>query len=255
MPLINLNDQQLFYAARALDRRPVILLIHGAAGSHLDWPPQLRFIEGMGDCAVDLPGHGRSAKPGRASVSAYADDVLALVETLNLTEIVIVGHSMGGAIAMEIALRRPVEIVALVLVATGARLRVNETILDLVTDDYEQVVEFVTALAWGEDAPPETVGRGRAMMMECDPTAVEQDYMACNDFDVMADIGSLTIPTLVLTGSEDQLTPPKYGRFLAENIPGAEYVAIDDAGHMLAQERPDEVAHAIIDFTRRRLKH
>jgi pimeloyl-ACP methyl ester carboxylesterase len=56
-----------------------------------------------------------------------------------------------------------------------------------------------------------------------------------------------------LTGSEDRLTPPKYGRFLAEQIPGAEYVPIENAGHMLAQERPDEVAKSIADFTRRRL--
>ena len=92
------------------------------------------------------------------------------------------------------------------------------------------------------------------MMLACDPASVEQDYLACNDFDVMADVGSLAIPTLVMTGSQDRMTPPKYGRFLAENIPGAEYVAIEDAGHMLAQERPDEVAGAIIDFTGRRLR-
>ena len=253
MPLININHQKLFYAARALERRPVSLLIHGAAGSHLDWPPQLRVIEGMGNCALDLPGHGRSAMPGRASVNAYADDVLALAEMLRLSEILLVGHSMGGAIAMEIALRQPSTVVGLVLLATGARLRVKDTILDLVTNDYEQVVDLVTTLAWSQDAPAEIVGRGRQMMLECDPAAVELDYLACNDFDVMSDLGKLSISTLVLTGSEDQLTPPKYGRYLAEHIPGAEYVAIDDAGHMLAQERPKDVSAAIVDFVRRRL--
>ena len=254
MPFIDVNDRKLFYAARALDRRTVSLLIHGAAGSHLDWPPQLRLIEGMGSCALDLPGHGRSAKPARTSVSAYADDVVGLANMLNLTGILLVGHSMGGAIAMNIALRRPLTVVGLVLVATGARLKVKDTLLNMVAEDYEQVVDLVTTLAWSQDAPAEIVGRGRAMMLECDPAAVELDYLACNDFDVMADIGSLSIPALVLTGSEDALTPPKYGRFLAEHIPEAEYVAIDGAGHMLAQERPDTVAECIVDFARRRLK-
>ncbi|HSG17763.1 MAG TPA: alpha/beta hydrolase, partial [Anaerolineae bacterium] len=184
MPYINVNDQQLFYAARALDRQPVCLLIHGAAGSHLDWPPQLRRVENMGSCALDLPGHGRSAKPGRSSVSAFADDVMALAEILSLTEILLVGHSMGGAIAMEIALREPTSVVGLVLVATGARLRVQEKLLNLLTDDYKQVVELVTTLAWGQDALAEVVGRGRALMLACDPAAVELDYLACNEFDV-----------------------------------------------------------------------
>jgi pimeloyl-ACP methyl ester carboxylesterase len=207
----------------------------------------------MGSCALDLPGHGRSAKPGRASVSANADDVLALAEMLSLSEIVLIGHSMGGAIAMEIALRRPTTVVGLVLVATGARLRVKDTLLNSVADDYEHVVDQVTTLAWSQNAPAEIIGRGRALMLECDPAAVELDYLACNEFDVMADVASLTIPTLVLTGSEDRLTPPKYGRFLAEHIPGAEFVVIDGAGHMLAQERPNEVAESIVEFARRRL--
>ena len=155
MPFIDLDDQKLFYAARALDGRPVSVLIHGAAGSHLDWPPQLRLIKGMGSCALDLPGHGRSTRPARTSVSAYADDVLAMANMLGLTEILLMGHSMGGAIAMNIALRQPLTVVGLVLVATGARLRVKDALLDMVTEDYERAVDLVTTLAWSQDAPAE----------------------------------------------------------------------------------------------------
>ena len=243
----------MFYAARALDRRPVLLLIHGAAGSHLDWPPQLRMVEDMASCAVDLPGHGRSAKPGRASVSGYADDVLALAESLKLTGIIVVGHSMGGAIALEIALKNPAAVTGLILVATGARLKVNDALLDLVTGDYNEAVQLITGMAWSQDAPAGVVERGRELMLQCDPAAVEMDYQACNGFDVMARLGSLTVPTLVLSGTEDRLTPAKYGEFLAEQIPGAEYASIDGAGHMLAQEQPDRVAAAITEFAHRRL--
>jgi pimeloyl-ACP methyl ester carboxylesterase len=247
------NNQDIFFAARALERRPVLLLIHGAAGSHLDWPPQLRRIEGMGCCAVDLPGHGRSAGPGRTSASHYANDVLALVEELGLTDVILVGHSMGGAIALEIALRKPDTVSGLILVATGARLKVNDKLLDLVTGDYEEAVQMVTRMAWSENAPPDVVERGQALMLQCDPLAVEMDYQACNGFDVMASLDTVTVPTLVLTGDEDRLTPAKYGQYLAEHIPDADYVSIDGAGHMLAQEKPLKVTAAIIEFVHRRL--
>ena len=243
----------MFYAARACDRRPVLLLIHGAAGSHLDWPPQLRIVEDMGSCALDLPGHGRSAKPGRASVGDYADDVLALADYLKLSEIIVVGHSMGGAIALEIALRNLDAVRGLILVATGARLKVNDALLDLVTTNYDEAVQHITGMAWSQDAPADVVDRGRTLMLQSDPSAVEMDYQACNGFDVMARLDMVTVPTLVLTGAEDRLTPPRYGKFLAEHIPGAEYASISRAGHMLAQEQPDRVAATITEFARRRL--
>ncbi len=252
MPSVTINRRRMYYAGRSLQRRPVLLLLHGAGGSHLDWPPQLRRVEGMGSCAVDLSGHGRSAKPGRSSVSDHADDVLALIDALGLTQIILVGHSMGGAVALEIALREPSAAIALVLVASGARLKVNRMLLDLVGANYEQAVEMITGLVWAQGVPADVVGRGQALMMQCDPTVVENDFAACNDFDVMQDLATLTIPTLVLTGTEDRLTPPKYGKYLADNIPDAEFVLIEGAGHMLAQERPEQVARHIIDFAGRR---
>lgn len=252
MPSVTINRKRMYYAGRSLQRRPVLLLLHGAGGSHLDWPPQLRRVEEMGSCAVDLFGHGRSAKPGRSSVSDHADDVLELIDALGLTQIILVGHSMGGAVALEIALREPNAAIALVLVASGARLKVNRRLLDLVGANYEQAVEMITGLVWAQGVPADVVGRGQALMMQCDPTVVENDFAACNEFDVMQDLATLTIPTLVLTGTEDRLTPPKYGKYLADNIPDAEFVLIEGAGHMLAQERPEQVARHIIDFAGRR---
>lgn len=251
MPLLTVNEQRMFYAARSLDRRPLLLLIHGAGGSHLDWPPELRRVERLGSCAVDLFGHGRSSKPGRPSVDDHANDVMALIEALGLTQIVLVGHSMGGAVALEIALRKPGVAAALVLLASGARLKVNRTLLNLVGADYDQAVKLITGLAWAQDAPADVVGRGQALMLQCDPDVVEMDFEACDGFDVMQELASVTTPTLVLTGTEDRLTPPKYGRFLADNIPNAEFVSVEGAGHMLAQERPEEIAQLIVDFAGR----
>jgi pimeloyl-ACP methyl ester carboxylesterase len=253
MPLARLNENSLYYAARRLDRRPVFLLIHGAGGSHLDWPPEMRRFEPYGTCAVDLPGHGRSSGPARSTISAYADDMLALAGELALTEVVLVGHSMGGAVALEIALREKENIVGLVLVATGARLRVNQQLTGLIDSDFASAVDLITTVAWGPDTPPGEIKRARQLMLTCDPAAVQMDFAACNDFDVMSRLGSVAIPTLVLVGAEDKMTPPKFGRYLADHIPQAEFASVPGAGHMLALEMADIVSGAIADFTQRRL--
>jgi len=253
MPIARIKGQNIFYAARHLDRQPVLLLIHGAGGSHLDWPPQLRRFEPLGSCAIDLPGHGRSVGPARTTVSAYADAVLDLVGELELSEVILVGHSMGGAIALDIALRQPEEIVGLILVATGARLRVNQLLLDLVDSNFSSAVDHVVANAWGPNAKPEFVRQASQLMRSCDPNAMAMDFLACNEFDIMSQLGDIALPTLVLVGTADRMTPPKFGQYLASHIPHAEFASFDGAGHMLAMEQPQAVSDAVADFVSRRL--
>lgn len=253
MPTIPVNEHEIFYAARAIERQPRLLLIHGAGGSHLDWPPQLRRFDPFGTCAIDLPGHGRSALPACSSVQAYAEAVLALTDRLALRQIILVGHSMGGAIALDIALRHEDRIVGLVLVATGARLKVSQELIRLVEANHSAAVDFVAAAAWGTDASPELIHRASQLMLSCEPSTMQLDLSACNDFDVMPELKDIAMPTLVLVGSEDRMTPPKFGRYLADHIPHAEFVSVAGAGHMLALEQPDIVGDAIRDFIHRRL--
>lgn len=252
MPLANVNNQKLFYAARALDRQPPLLLIHGAGGSHLDWPAQLRRFGPLGVCALDLPGHGRSPGPARSNIADYASDAIQLATAIGLSQFVVVGHSMGGAIALEIALRCPEKVTGLVLVATGARLRVGEALLGLAGNDHAAAVQQVTAVAWGPAAPPELVSRSSQLMLSCDPVSLQMDFTACNDFDCMARLEEINAPTLVMVGTEDHMTPPKYGQYLSDHIPLAEFVSIPGAGHMLAMERPDQVSELIDGFLSRR---
>ncbi len=87
--------------------RPALVLIHGAGGTHLHWPAELRMLDSTAVYALDLPAHGKSAPPGRTSIEEYADDIAAFVEALGLEHVVLVGHSMGGAIAQTIGLRKP----------------------------------------------------------------------------------------------------------------------------------------------------
>jgi len=80
------------------------------------------------------------------------------------------------------------------------------------------------------------------------PRVVWGDFAACDRFDIRERVGEITAPTLVITGSEDRMTPPKFGQWLAERIPGARFVLVEGAGHMVMLEKPDQVASAVREW-------
>jgi pimeloyl-ACP methyl ester carboxylesterase len=252
MPTLEIDDRQIFYAHRKSTKGlPPLLLIHGAGGSHLDWPPELLRLPGVDVYALDLPGHGRSSPPGHSTIGDYANDVLAFIEALDLREAILAGHSMGGAVVQNIGLDPAASIRGLVLIATGARLRVSNVILGSILTDPESSIAAITRYRWAEGAAADLVESGHEMMSQLDPHLLYGDFAACNSFDMMTQVCDIRIPTLVIVGSADQMTPSKYGEYLANSIPGSELILIEGAGHMIALERPAEVAAAIASFVDR----
>ena len=126
--------------------------------------------------------------------------------------------------------------------------------MGLVDSNFNSAVDHVVANAWGPNAEADSVRQASQLMLSCSPDALQLDFMACNEFDIMSRLGNIALPTLVLVGTEDRMTPPKFGRYLADHIPGAEFVSVDGAGHMLALERPQTVGETIAGFVERRLK-
>jgi len=236
----------------------VLVFVHGAGGSHLNWPPQLRRLPTANTYALDLPGHGRSEGRGRTSISAYADFVAAFLETLGLEKVTLVGHSMGGAIALDLALRHPVGanshsplLAGLVLVGSGARLRVAPAILNGIHQDFQAAVRLICDWAFAPGAPEQLKRIGRHQMEQTHPDVLYGDFAACDAFDVMGRLGEIRCPTLAICGTADRLTPPKYSTYLRDHIPAAQLVLIEGAGHMVMLEQPAEVSRAIADFARR----
>jgi pimeloyl-ACP methyl ester carboxylesterase len=252
MPFLALKGQQIFFAFREGQNasKCSLLLIHGAGGSHLDWPPELRNMNSADVYAMDLPGHGRSEPPGCSSISDYAEFVRAFIESIDVAKIILIGHSMGGAIVQQIGLDPPAPVLGLVLVASGARLRVAPEILEGVIPEFEKTADLIAEVAWSETTPDRLKQVGKRMLLTCDPTTVYGDYVACNDFDLMNDLQELRLPTLVVCGTEDRLTPMKYGRFLAEQLPNARMETIAGAGHMVMLEQPAAVATSIEVFAK-----
>ena len=228
---------------------PLLVLVHGAGGSAELWQPQL---DGLADVArivaPDLPGHGPLGGRGKPSVAAYAEWLGAFLDALGEEPAVLVGHSMGGAVAQTLALARPAGLAGLILIGTGARLRVLARIVDLLRQHPGEGQSLIQDLSFGPAAPRESVEMVGRVLREGAPLVVLGDYLACDRFDVRERLAGIRTPTLVLTGAEDRLTPLRYGWLLAETIPGARLLEIPGAGHFPQLEQPVPVNAAIRGF-------
>ncbi len=232
-------------------RYPTLLLVHGAGGSHLSWPPALRRLPFADVVAPDLAGHGRSSGTGRDTIAAYAEDMLMLLDALALPRVVIVGHSMGGAIAQALALRAPERVAGLVLLGTGSRLPVAPQLLPALLETTEATIAQLMDWAWGAQTPDEMKQQGAQLMLEVGPQVLHDDFAACAVFDVRADVAQIAAPTLVVGASDDRMVPPKFSRTLAESVPNAELHMLEGAGHMFPLERPQELSETLIDWLER----
>jgi pimeloyl-ACP methyl ester carboxylesterase len=248
MPLAQVATQNIFYVEKGSPGTAVVF-VHGAGSNHLVWGLQVRALgEVTRTIALDLPGHGRSDPPGRDSIEGYRDAVLGLLDALEIERAIVIGHSMGGAIAQALALSHPNRVSALGLIGTGARLRVLPTILEGVSADYDAVVKLVVDYSYASVLDPEFRKRAEDELRACPPHITLGDYTACNSFDVMPRLSGIQSPSLVVCGREDRMTPAKYSVFLASNLPNAHLVFVDHAGHSVMLEQPDEVNKTLLDF-------
>ena len=223
-----------------------IVLIHGAGAVGQIWQNQLLAFPHA--AAPDLPGH-----PGGTGLSTIPDMaawVLAYLAQQGLERCVLGGYSVGGAVALEVALSAPDRLRGLVLIATGARLRVRPEFFDLLAGDYGAAVEELLRWWFSPGASPRVVDRARTALRMVSPAVVHDDFWAANQFDAMARVGGITLPTLVLCGEEDRLTPVKYAEYLHSQIAGSRLVVIPHAGHLVVLEQPRATNEAIATFLR-----
>ena len=234
-----------------LSRGELLLFIHGAGSNGNTWHRQLTaFGESHSPLAFDFPGHGRSGgTEGLKTVEAYRDCLGAFVDALGLRPCVLVGRSMGGAIALAYALAHPQRVRGVVLVATAARFDLPQARLDT----WKNVMLGRAQQPFSTEAfsPKSDFAVMREAWMEqvkTDPRVRYYDFVACNAFDSTAQLGSIGVPTLIIAGADDSFTPPQRSEVLEHGIPGARLVVIDDAGHTVPAEKPAEFNAAVSEF-------
>ncbi len=250
MPFITVGTQRINYVMLGKQGLPVIF-VHGAGSSHLLWWNQMRALEPFArPLALDLPGHGRSDLPGRDTITAYADVILGLLDALALERAVVVGHSMGGAIVQMLALDHPDRVAGLVLIGTGARLRVMPAVLNGILQDFNNTVHLIIENGYAPGLDPVMRQRAEDELRACSPQITHDDFVACNAFDIMSRVGEIRAPTIVICGREDKMAPPKYSEFLASKIPHAHLILLEGAGHFVMLEQADAVSGALVEFVR-----
>jgi len=252
MPTCRLGEKRISYWAggeKASEKRGSILFIHGAGGGQLSWSFQKGFFEkDFNPVFIDLPGHGESGGEGEEEIGRYAHHVHSFLISLGLQKPILVGHSMGGAIVQTLAIAHPEEIKGIVLVGTGARLRVLPAVLDGIKKDFEETVKKVGRFAYSQKASPELIEGGIEHLMRCRPEVLYGDFLACDRFDLLKRVKEIDLPTLILCGEEDELTPPSYSEFLHHQIQSSKLEMLPNAGHMVMMESPEGFNRKLRDF-------
>lgn len=233
-----------------------LVFVHGAGENASAWDAQTEFFAHAE--AINLPGHHSNEyvdNEGRTSIDDYArwlHDYIRAEHNVDHQnkKVVLVGHSMGGAIAQTYALMFGKEFLAgLVLVATGAKLKVFPQILEMVQKDYPAYIESALKFSYTAAATEEMLQKSRSIKNALQPQVVYGDFIACNNFDITAEMHKLpNIPTLIVGGMADLLTPTKFSRYLGDNIPGAKLVILDGVGHAIPQERAHEFNRILDEF-------
>lgn len=239
-----IHDAQL--SARRSPPLVPLVLLHGAGGRGQLWQHQLLAFPRA--VAPDLPGH--PAGDGLASIAALAAWVRRLLEERGPGRVVLGGHSLGAAVALQAAFDAPERLRGLILIGAGARLRVRPEFFELIRAGTEEAVEELLRWWFAPTAAPRVVARARRALRSVSPAVLLADFRAADGFDVMQRVREIALPALVICGEEDRLTPLKYSEYLREAIAGAHLATIPRAGHMVMLEQPRAVNAAIAGFLR-----
>ncbi|HET7377327.1 MAG TPA: alpha/beta hydrolase, partial [Anaerolineae bacterium] len=136
----------------------------------------------------------------------------------------------------------------LVLIGAGAKLRVAPKILELAHNDLAAAAELISSLGWGSNVPEQIVRLGKQQLLANRSTVIYGDYKACNEFDVIDRLGDIHAPALIISGTADRMTPPKYAAFMNEKLTNSRLVSVPEAGHMTMLEAESMVVREVEKF-------
>ncbi|MFW9835451.1 MAG: alpha/beta fold hydrolase [Candidatus Thorarchaeota archaeon] len=214
-----------------------IIFVHGAGGSAATWFMQMRGLSSdFHTVAIELNGHGKSPDREEKDVlHSYLHDIHEVVTSFDHP--ILAGHSMGGALTQLYSLNHPEYLSGIVLVGTGAKLRVTPVVFNLLDNDFEGYVEAVGNFMFHENTPEEMVETSKLEVRKCPVQVIRRDFELCDKFDIMDMVHKIKTPTLIVVGEKDIMTPLKYSTYLKDEITGSTMHVIEEAGHLVMFEK------------------
>lgn len=231
------------------------MLIHGSGMTARSWVNQLQSRpDALRLIALDLPGHGESDPAPGASVEEYAAAVGDFLIALDCRPVIVIGHSLGGSVAIALAARRPALVRGLVLIASCVKLplvdRVGERLVACLPGPLRRLLFFSMAkkVLFAPGAPADAIAIAMRELRACRPETIASDVGAARSMDLTTQAAALDVPTLVLAGSRDRLTTPALAERLSALIRGSRLTIVDGVGHMIPLEAPERVNREIVTF-------
>jgi len=232
MPLMELEDVRIYYELAGPEQAPVLMLSNSLGTSLEMWQPQMAEVaKDFRILRYDTRGHGRSSvSPGPYSIDQLANDVLALLDRLGYSKVLFCGLSMGGMIAMSLAMKAPQRLSKIVLCNTAPQTgsaevwnaRIETVAQGGMTTIVDGVLERWFTPTFRANSPA-AVESTRNMLLNTPATGYVATCAAIRDYNVSDSIATIRVPALIISGSYDPVTSPQAGHFMAENIHGAVY--------------------------------
>jgi pimeloyl-ACP methyl ester carboxylesterase len=241
-----------------------LLFLHGVGGGHHAWDSQLPYFaaRGYASHAWDQPGYGHSPMVAPYDLEQIALSLKRLIDSLGNEPVVLVGHSMGGLIAQEAYARFPQQVKALALCFTSAAFVGSSDFarefvaarigpLDEGTSMAKIAAGLMPAMR-GSKSDPKALALAERIMGAIPPETYRKAVSLLTTFDRRADLPRISVPTLLVAGSDDKTAPPAIMDRMSQKIPGAEYVLLEGCGHLGPMDQPDAFNAALAGFLARR---
>jgi pimeloyl-ACP methyl ester carboxylesterase len=228
-----------------------VMYVHGTGCNTKVW---VDHVEALADShtpvAIDLPGHGRSEGCGFRGVADYCRFAAELARHLGWDRFVVAGHSLGGAIALATAVYHAEMVSGLMLIDTGARLRVHPDIFKAALEAAKTGRPPVLDRSWAfaKSTPRAVADEVEALTADADPWVTYGDWICNDSFDFSTRLKDIDVPAVAICGEEDRLTPLKYHQFFRQNMPRCQLASIANAGHWVYREQPEEFTRVVRGF-------
>ena len=230
-----------------------ILLMHGSGLTHIVWSLHEQFYasQGFNVLSIDLPGHGNSDGPALKSIQEISDWVKLLMNTINISKIIIVGHSQGCLVGIDFASRYPDLISSLVLVAGSYKMPVNQDLIDLAEAGDDKAILLM--MKWGYEGSKAFIGGNPVKKIINSSREIREvlavDLNACNNYKNGSEsLKKINCSTLCIFGDLDKMVPLEVGNKMAAMIKNSEKKIIKNCGHMIIFEKAFEMRQLVKEF-------